>query len=166
MEFCRTLARASAIGRNGNLTEAKPRELISEIAEISLGEPLKLYIAEEWLRDWFEGKKAARSKAAYLKYRHTIDSFITFLGVKANRNLNQITPRDVHRFRDAELDAGKHPSTCNYAVKHLRVLFNVAQEARHGLSEFRIPAEFGNKLFEYQAAAAKTGRTDRCASFI
>ena len=31
----------------------------------------------------------------------------------------------------------------------------IAQEARYGLSEFRIPPEFGNKLFEYQTAAVK-----------
>src|SRR5262249_58594065 len=46
-------------------------------------------------------------------------------------NLNQVTPRDVQRFRDAELATGKHPSTCNYAVKHLRIPFNVAR--RQGL---------------------------------
>lgn len=131
MEFCRTMARASSIGKNGNLTEAKARELISEIVEISLGEPLKFYTIEEWLRDWLEGKKTARSNSTYLKYRHTVDSFIASLGPKAKRNLNQVTPRDVHRFRDAELAAGKHPTTCNYAVKHLRIPFNVAR--RQGL---------------------------------
>src|SRR4029078_8118013 len=29
------------------------------------------------------------------------------------------------------------------------------QEARAGLSEFRIPPEFGNRLFDYQVAAVK-----------
>jgi integrase len=130
-EFCRTLARASRIGSNGNLTEARARELISEIVENTLGEPLKFYTAEEWLHDWLEGKKTAKSDATYLKYRHTINSFIELLGAKAKRNLSQVTPRDVQRFRDAELAAGKHPSTCNYAVKHLRIPFNVAR--RQGL---------------------------------
>jgi integrase len=130
-EFCRTLARASKLGSNGNLTEARARELISEIVEHTLGEPLKFYTAEEWLNDWLEGKKTAKSGATYLKYRHTIDSFIASLGPRAKRNLNQVTPRDVQRFRDAELEAGKHPSTCNYAVKHLRIPFNVAR--RQGL---------------------------------
>jgi integrase len=130
-EFCRTLARASRIGSNGNLTEARARELISEIVENTLGEPLKFYTAEEWLRSWLEAKKTAKSNGTYLKYRHTIDSFIASLGPKAKHNLNQVTPRDVQRFRDAELAAGKHPSTCNYAVKHLRIPFNVAR--RQGL---------------------------------
>lgn len=130
-EFCRNLARATRIGKNGNLTEARARELISEIVENTLGEPLKFYTAEEWLRDWLEGKKTAKSDATYQKYRHTIESFIAALGPKAKRNLSQVSPRDVQRFRDAELAAGKHPSTCNYAVKHLRIPFNVAR--RQGL---------------------------------
>lgn len=33
--------------------------------------------------------------------------------------------------------------------------YHLAQEARAGLSEFRIPPEFGNRLFEYQVAAVK-----------
>jgi integrase len=130
-EFCQGLARATRIGKNGNLTEARARALISEIVENTLGEPLKFYTAEEWLRDWLEGKRTAKSDATYQKYRHTIECFIESLGPKAKRNLSQVTPREVQRFRDAELEAGKHPSTCNYAIKHLRIPFNAAR--RQGL---------------------------------
>lgn len=38
---------------------------------------------------------------------------------------------------------------------YVKIAYHLAQEARHGLSEFRIPSEFGNKLFEYQTAAVK-----------
>jgi SNF2 family DNA or RNA helicase len=38
---------------------------------------------------------------------------------------------------------------------YVKIAYHLAQEARAGLSEFRIPAEFGNKLFEYQTAAVK-----------
>jgi hypothetical protein len=38
---------------------------------------------------------------------------------------------------------------------YVKIAYHLAQEARHGLSEFRIPAEFGDKLFEYQTAAVK-----------
>jgi len=33
--------------------------------------------------------------------------------------------------------------------------YHLSQEARAGLSEFRIPREFGQKLFEFQKAAVK-----------
>lgn len=38
---------------------------------------------------------------------------------------------------------------------YLNIAYHLAQEARTGLSEFKIPADFGNRLFEYQVAAVK-----------
>lgn len=38
---------------------------------------------------------------------------------------------------------------------YVKIAYHLAQEARYGLSEFRIPPEFGNRLFEYQTAAVK-----------
>lgn len=38
---------------------------------------------------------------------------------------------------------------------YLKMAYHLAQEARAGLSEFRIPAIFGNSLFDFQVAAVK-----------
>jgi superfamily II DNA or RNA helicase len=38
---------------------------------------------------------------------------------------------------------------------YVKMAYHLSQEARAGLSEFRIPKEFGNKLFEFQTAAVK-----------
>jgi superfamily II DNA or RNA helicase len=38
---------------------------------------------------------------------------------------------------------------------YVNIAYHLAQEARTGLSEFRIPPEFGNRLFDYQIAAVK-----------
>lgn len=38
---------------------------------------------------------------------------------------------------------------------YLKIAYHLSQEARAGLSEFQIPSEFGNKLFEFQTAAVK-----------
>jgi superfamily II DNA or RNA helicase len=38
---------------------------------------------------------------------------------------------------------------------YVKIAYHLSQEARAGLSEFRIPRDFGNKLFDYQAAAVK-----------
>lgn len=38
---------------------------------------------------------------------------------------------------------------------YLKMAYHLSQEARAGLSEFRIPKDFGQKLFDYQAAAVK-----------
>ena len=38
---------------------------------------------------------------------------------------------------------------------YLKIAYHLSQEARTGLTEFRIPADFGNRLFEFQLAAVK-----------
>ncbi|MFN4261782.1 MAG: helicase-related protein [Gemmataceae bacterium] len=38
---------------------------------------------------------------------------------------------------------------------YVKMAYHLAQEARAGLNEFRIPADFGNTLFEFQKAAVK-----------
>ncbi|MBI3194404.1 MAG: NgoFVII family restriction endonuclease [Ignavibacteriae bacterium] len=38
---------------------------------------------------------------------------------------------------------------------YIKMAYHLSQEARAGLSEFKIPKDFGNKLFEFQTAAVK-----------
>ena len=38
---------------------------------------------------------------------------------------------------------------------YLNMAYHLSQEARAGLSEFHVPADFGNKLFEFQSAAVR-----------
>jgi SNF2 family DNA or RNA helicase len=38
---------------------------------------------------------------------------------------------------------------------YVKTAYHLAQEARAGLTEFRIPSDFGNKLFEFQKAAVR-----------
>jgi len=38
---------------------------------------------------------------------------------------------------------------------YLKMAYHLSQEARVGLNEFTVPREFGNKLFDYQAAAVR-----------
>jgi len=38
---------------------------------------------------------------------------------------------------------------------YVKMAYHLAQEARAGLTEFRIPSDFGNTLFDYQTAAVK-----------
>ncbi len=38
---------------------------------------------------------------------------------------------------------------------YLKIAYHLSREARAGLSEFRIPRDFGNRLFEFQTAAVK-----------
>jgi integrase len=130
-EFCRKLEYASHESKAGRLTEVRARALISEIVEHASGEPLRFYTTEDWLRDWLKDKKATKALGTFLKYENTINNFLASLGARAKCNINQIMPRDILRFRDAQIADGKHANTCNFEVKHLRMPFNVAR--RQGL---------------------------------
>jgi integrase len=125
-EFCRRLEYASHESKAGRLTESRAHELISEIVEQSTGEPLRNYTAEEWLRDWLKGKQAAKSESTFLKYANAVNGFLKSLGARVKLNVNQIALRDVHRYRQGEIEAGKHPNTCNDNVKVVRMGFTAA----------------------------------------
>jgi integrase len=127
-EFCRRLEYGSHESKAGRLTEARAHELISEIVEQTTGEPLRNYTTEEWFMDWLRGKKVAKSESTYLKYANAVNGFLASLGPRAKLNVNQIAPRDVNRFRDAEVEAGKYASTCNDNVKIVRMVFTTARK--------------------------------------
>ena len=126
-EFCRRLEYASHESKSGRLIEMRARELISEIVEHATGEPLRNYTAEEWLREWLQGKKATKAEGTFLKYENAINGFIASVGNRANLNVNQIAPRDVLRWRDAQILDGKSPSTANDHVKIARMAFTSAR---------------------------------------
>jgi len=130
-EFCRRLEYASNESKSGRLTEARARELISEIVEHTTGEPLRHYTAEEWMKDWLQGKKATKADGTFLRYENVIGNFLASLGPRTKLNVNQVVSRDVLRFRDAQIAEGKNPSTCNDVVKIVRMAF--ASAGRQGL---------------------------------
>lgn len=86
--------------------------------------PLRNYTAEEWLREWLQGKKATKAEGTFLSYENAINSFLTSLGNRAKLNVNQVAPRDVLRWRDGRILDGLHPSTANDQVKIVRMAFS------------------------------------------
>src|SRR5262245_60685025 len=127
-EFCRRLEYASHESKHLRLTETRARELISEIVEHATGEPLRNYTAEDWLHEWLQGKKATKAEGTFLKYENAINGFLASISNRATFNVNQIAPRDVLRFRDAQILDGKNPSTANDQVKIVRMAFNSARK--------------------------------------
>jgi len=102
--------------------------LISEIVEHATREPLHNYTAEDWLRESLQGKKATKAEGTFLKYKNAINGFLACVGNRAKFKVNQIAPRDVLRFRDAQILDGKNPSTANDQVKIVRMAFTSARK--------------------------------------
>jgi integrase len=131
MGICLKWEASADQAREGTFTEAQARKVVSDIAERSGMGAIEFASARKFLSDWLEGKEVTKSKGTTVRYRHTIDSFITFLGKRAESNIANIRPSDVSTFRDLQVKEGKSNGTANMVVKTLRIPFNVAR--RQGL---------------------------------
>ena len=131
LEVALTLERAETAARIGTLTETRARQLLSEVLERTTGESLIVTTVETWLRDWLRGKELAKSTATHAKYSSTVEAFLAHLGPKAKQTLAAVAPRDLAAFRDALIEAGRHPHTVRDFLKVLSIPFNAAR--RQGL---------------------------------
>ena len=131
MAICMEWSRAADLGRQGALTEAQARKVVAEIVELAGGQPLHFRTAREWLESWVEVKRESRSGKTANRYAVTTRGFLDHLGSRADKDLAQVTSRDIQTFRASELASGKVAATCNVAIGALSAAFNAAR--RQGL---------------------------------
>lgn len=127
-------AREAAAGR---FVESRARKVIADIYAIANTDNLPGSTANGFLDAWLKRKEIETDERTYERYAGVVRQFVDHLGNKKNRDLVQITPADVSRFRDA---AARRlaPGTANLMLKIIRVA--LAQARREGLIESN-PAE-------------------------
>ena len=108
------LAEAATAAAKGELSEARARELIARLCEVSTGEALRFYTVAEWRDEWLALKAATSKTATLARYKTHVDAFIDWIGEKAGARLEAITKADVRGFRDA-IRAGWMPGTAQQA---------------------------------------------------
>ena len=127
LEMARALQRAADDARRGALTEARARELLSEMLQsVNGGEGLRVFTVAQWLDLFVKGKRKSRSAATFLRHQQTMREFIEFLGRRADLNIAAITSKDVSDFRDRRQSRGLAPATLNLDVAILSSAFNSA----------------------------------------
>ena len=131
LAVCLEWEAAADRAREGNFTEAQARKVVSDISERAGLGPVEFSSAKKFLNDWIEGKEVTKAKATSVRYRHTIDTFLTFLEQRASNNIANIRPSDISAFRDKQVKDGKSHGTANMVVKTLRIALNTAR--RQGL---------------------------------
>lgn len=135
----RILEEAGDMALKGVLTQSAGQTLLNRLIEAATGENLQQVEIEAWFRGWLKEKTGSRAKGTALRYEGVIDSFITSLPVaKRKLSLSALTPGDIQKFRDQQLQEGRTGATANMAVKVLRVPLNLAR--RQGLLQNN-PAE-------------------------
>lgn len=95
------LAEAADAAAKGHLSEARARELLARLCEVSTGEPLKFYTVRSWAGDWLAGKTVTGKPATIARYKSHVETFLSWLGDKADGKLEAVTKADVRAFRDA-----------------------------------------------------------------
>jgi integrase len=126
LEMAQGLQRAANEARRGALTEARTRELLSEILQSVSGEGLRMFTVAEWFEHFVSQKKKSRSSRTASRHAQTMREFIDFLGHRAKLNIAAITARDIASFRDHRQNQGLAPATVNLDVGILSAAFNSA----------------------------------------
>jgi integrase len=131
LEMARALQKAADEARRGALTEARTRELLSEILQSVNGEGLHVFTVEKWFEHFVGQKQKSRAVATGTRHAQTMREFIEFLGPKSRLNIAAITPKDIADFRDHRQSLGLAPATLNLDVAILSSAFNGALRQGH-----------------------------------
>jgi hypothetical protein len=131
MEMARALQKASDEARRGALTEARTRELLSEVLQSVNGEGLHVFTVTQWFDHFVNQKKKSRAAATGKRHAQTMREFMAFLGPRAKLNIAAITSRDIASFRDHRHSLGLAPATVSIDVAILSAAFNAALRQGH-----------------------------------
>jgi integrase len=126
--------RAERAARNGILTEAQCRRVLSDILEKTTGQHIRHKTAEDYFKDWISGKEQVKSARTMDRYRNTVDLFLKHMGKGASNPLSGIASQDIQSFLGARLKAGCAPKTVVVDAKTLNTAFNRAK--REGILQF------------------------------
>ena len=104
------LTEAAEAAARGELSEARARELLARLCEISTGSPLRFYTVRTWAGAWLAMKAATGKTATQARYKTHVDAFLAWLGERADAKLEIITKADVREFREAIRNGWQDPT--------------------------------------------------------
>ena len=131
LEMARALQKAADEARRGLLTEARARDLLSEVLESVNGEALRVFTVKQWFDHFVKQKRKSRSDKTAARHEQMMREFVEFLGARADLNIAAITSKDMADFRDRRHSRGLAPSTVNLDITILSSAFNSAWKQGH-----------------------------------
>ena len=131
MEYCEILLQAVRDAGASRLTESKAREHLSRICEVARGKPLKSYTVRNWFAEYLRQKKPNVAASTVTAYEWGYESFIGFLGPRADAGIETIEHADVRAWRDAQKESGLSDKRVNNLLKYISGPF--AKAAKTGM---------------------------------
>lgn len=120
---------AGELALKGRLNPAHARRLIGEIMELSGQGRLRDQSCREWFAEWIQEKKVTTKPATLAFYKTVAKDFLGFMGDRADKHLETVTPSDIRNFRDTVVANGRTGKTANHKLKCLRSIFGDAVKA-------------------------------------
>lgn len=114
-------------GKRGNLTEAKVRRVLSDILELTTGEPMHFASITDFFKDWIQDKEGSKKGRTAQKYGPLSASFLASLGKRAKMNIAVIGPADIRQWRSGLQQEGLSAASVNGAV---RIISSAFEQAR------------------------------------
>jgi integrase len=116
-QICRGIEDGIRLERQGSVTEANLRRILSATLERTEGRPLSHPSVATWLEQWIETRAGAISEGTRLKYVQVKDAFLRSLGRRRDAKLEAIGLKDFLEFRKQLLLEGRSPQTADQLVR-------------------------------------------------
>jgi integrase len=125
MQIAFEYEKASALGKEGRLTDQKAREVIASIYTVANQDLMPVSNVEDYLERWLKVKTIETKENTVAEYTKTAERLKASLGPKAKRPMDAVTVSDALRFRDG-IAGILSPATANKYLKIARVVWNDA----------------------------------------
>jgi hypothetical protein len=120
---------AEDLAKHGNATEEQIRRVMNDVLARVTGKTSYDPTVRQWFERWLETEKGAISEGTRIRYKQIVKDFLVCIGSVANLRLENITTKDVLKYREQLEAGGRAPLTVNLTIKRvLKRAFKVAIE--------------------------------------
>jgi hypothetical protein len=132
LEMARGLEKAAKEARGKRLTEARARDLVSQILEgVNGGEGLRIFTVRQWFGDFVKRKYKSRADKTAKRHEQMMDEFIDFLGPTADLNIAAVSSRTFQSFGIT----GNRSCSVNPQYGHHCFIGSIQRRAKTGTHE-------------------------------
>lgn len=102
------------------------RQAFNEFLRDAYGESLPSSTVRDYARSWLERRKGEMTEGSYVRYEKMIEKFLNFLDNDAQRDLSEIRPAHIVRFRDVQAKKLAN-ATARLELKTVKMMFRQAR---------------------------------------
>ena len=111
---------------NEKRTARKTREILDDLLRQHFGdEEQQNQTVRAYMTEWLATTKPEVGPATFAGYTKTVDTFLNFLGLRADTDIAEVTRKDLVDFRNT-LAPSRAAGTTNRYVRNLRMIFKAA----------------------------------------